>query len=131
MTPALIDAAERAAAACDEVQTIAVGLRGTGFVVIGRIETPLLGYTHELSVPYATADIEPTALPFAVERMEQALRARRQTIETVKIGLSEGSQKPAVAVIERSDWTFWDQAVRALAVIALIICLPIGAGIWP
>lgn len=128
---ALIDAAERAAAASDQVQTIAVGLRGTGFVVIGRIETPLLGYTHELSVPYATVDLEPTALPFAVERMEQALRDRRQTIETVKIGVSEGSQKPAVAVIERSDWSFWDQAVRAVAVLALIVCLPIGAGMWP
>lgn len=130
MMAALIDAAERAAAACDQVQTIAVGLRGSGFVVIGRIETPLLGYTHELSVPYVTADMEPTALPFAVERMEQALQHRRQTVETVKIGVLEGSQKPAVAVIERSDWSFWDQAVRAVAVLALIVCLPLAGGLF-
>ena len=131
MIAGLIDAAEKAAAACDQVQTIAVGLRGTGFVVMGRIETPLFGYTHELSVPYATVNLEPTALPFAVERMEQALRDRRQSIETIKIGASEGGEKPAVAVIERSDWSFWDQAVRAVAVLALIVCLPLASGIWP
>lgn len=131
MIAGLIDAAEKAAAACDQVQTIAVGLRGTGFVVMGRIETPLFGYTHELSVPYATVQLEPTALPFAVERMEQALRDRRQTIETIRVSSSEGAEKPAVAVIERSDWSFWDQAVRAVAVIALIVCLPLASGIWP
>jgi hypothetical protein len=128
MRAALIDAAEKAAAACDQVQTIVVGLRGNGFVVMGRIETPLLGYTHELTVPYATAELEPTALPFAVERMERALEERRGEIPTFMI---DSAEQPPVRVIERSDWSFWDQAVRAVAVLALIVCLPLASGIWP
>jgi hypothetical protein len=128
MMAALIDAADRAAAACDQVQTIFVGLRGNGFVVMGRIETPLLGYTHELTVPYATAELEPTALPFAVERMERALEKRRSEIPTFMI---DSAEQPPVRVIERSDWSFWDQAVRAVAVLALIVCLPLASGIWP
>jgi hypothetical protein len=128
MMAALIDAAEKAAAACDQVQTIVVGLRGNGFVVMGRIETPLLGYTHELSVPYATVDIEPTALPFAVERMAQALEERRSEIPTFMI---DSAEQPPVRVIERSDWSFWDKAVRAVAVLALIVCLPLASRILP
>lgn len=130
MIAGLIDAAEKAAAACDAVQTVAVGLRGNGFVVMGRIETPLLGYTHELSVPYATVNLEPRALVFAVERMADALAARRGDIATVKIGGRELGEPPAVRVIERSDWSFWDQAVRAVAVLALVACVPLAGGLF-
>lgn len=130
MMAGLIDAAEKAAAACDDVQTIAVGLRGNGFVVMGRIETPLIGYRHELTVPYATVDVEPTALPFAVERMEKALADRRQSIEPVTVRIAGTTEKPLVSVIERSDWSFWDQAVRAMAVLAVIVCVPLAGGLF-
>lgn len=130
MIAGLIDAAEKAAAACDQVQTIAVGLRGTGFVVMGRIETPLLAYTHELAVPYATVDMEPGALPWAVERMACALEARRGEIETVRVSGRDVGEKPAVRVIERSDWSFWDQAVRVVAVLAIGVCLPLAGGLF-
>lgn len=129
MIAGLIDAAEKAAAACDEVQTVVVALRGTGFVVMGRLELPHLGYTHELSVPYATVDLEPTALPFAVERMADALAARRGEIATVKIAPREVGEQPAVRVIERSDWSFWDQLVRAVAVLAIVVCVPLAGGL--
>lgn len=129
MIGGLIDAAERAAAACDEVQTVAVALRGNGFVVMGRLELPHLGYTHELSVPYATVNLEPTALPFAVERMADALATRRGDIATVKIAPREVGEQPAVRVIERSDWSFWDQLVRAVAVVAIVACVPLAGGL--
>lgn len=129
MIAGLIDAAEKAAAACDEVQTVAVALRGNGFVVMGRLELPHLGYTHELSVPYATVNLEPTALPFAVERMADALAARRGDIATVKIAPREVGEQPAVRVIERSDWSFWDQAVRAVAVLAIVAGVPLAGGL--
>lgn len=125
----LIEAAEKAAAACDQVQTIAVGLRGNGFVVIGRIETPLLGYTHELSVPYATVDLEPAALPFAVERMVAALEDRRRSIEPVTLQIAPRDEQPAVRVIERSDWSFWDAAVRAVACVIIVACIPLAGGL--
>lgn len=130
MIAGLIEAAEKAAAACDQVQTIAVGLRGTGFVVMGRIETPLLGYTHELSVPYATVNLEPGALVFAVERMERALEERRWTIPTLQVAPRETGEQPAVRVIERSDWNFWDAAVRAVAVLAIVVCIPLAGGLF-
>lgn len=130
MMAGLIDAVEKAAAACDGVQTIAVGLRGNGFVVMGRIETPLIGYSHELAVPYATVDLEPAALPFAVERMERVLADRRQSIEPATFRISEATEKPLVRVIERSDWSFWDQAVRAMAALAIIVCAPLAGGLF-
>lgn len=129
MMAGLIEAAEKAAAACDQVQTIAVGLRGTGFVVIGRIETPLLGYTHELSVSYATVDVEPAALPFAVERMVAALEDRRRSLGTVAVQVAPSDERPAVRVIERSDWSFWDAAARAVAALAIVVCIPLAGGL--
>lgn len=131
MIAGLIAAADRAAAACDEVQTVAVALRGNGFVVMGRLELPHLGYTHELSVPYATVDLEPGALMFAVERMEQALTERRAAIPVFQVPPRETGNQPAVRVIERSDWSFWDQAVRAMAVLAIVVCIPLAGGLLP
>lgn len=131
MMAALIEAADKAAAACDDVQTIAVGLRGTGFVVMGRIALPHLGYTHELSVPYACADLEPSTLVWAVERMALSLAERRGAIATVKIGARDAEVQPAVRVIERSDWSFWDQAVRAVAGLAIVACVPLSLGMIP
>lgn len=129
MIGGLVDAAERAAAACDDVQTIAVGLRGTGFVVMGRLALPHLGYTHELSVPYATVNLEPGALVFAVERMERALAERRGAIPTLQIAPRQTGEEPAVRVIERSDWSFWDAAVRAVAALAIVVCIPLAGGL--
>ncbi len=131
MMRALAEAAEKAAAACDDVQTIAVGLRGNGFVVMGRIALPHLGYTHELSVPYATVNLEPGALVFAVERMERALEERRGAIPTLQVAPRETGEQPAVRVIERSDWSFWDAAVRAVAVLAIVVCIPLAGGLIP
>lgn len=130
MMAGLIDAADKAAAACDDVQTIVIGLRGNGFVVMGRIETPLLGYSHELSVPYPTVNIEPGALTFAVERMERVLEERRQEIGTIRVAARDAAEQPAVRVIERSDWSFWDRAVRAVAVLAVMICVPLAGGLF-
>lgn len=130
MMAGLVEAAEKAAAACDQVQTVAVGLRGSGFVVMGRLELPLIGYTHELSVPFATVDMEPGALSFAVERVAGALEERRGEVATVEVRAREVGEKPAVRVIERSDWSFWDQAVRAVAVLAIVVCLPLAGGLF-
>lgn len=129
MIAALIDAVEKAAAASDQVQTVVVALGGKGFVVIGRIATPLLGYTHELSVPYATVDLEPAALPFAVERMVAALEDRRRSIEPVTVQIAPRDEQPAVRVIERSDWSFWDAAVRAMACLIIVACIPLAGGL--
>lgn len=130
MMAGLIDAADKAAAACDHVQSIVVGLRSNGFVVMGRIETPLIGYSHELAVPYATVSLEPSALIFAVERMALVLEERREEVGATIIMPRANEEQPAVRVIERSDWSFWDRAVRAVAVLAVMICVPLAGGLF-
>ncbi len=130
MMDALKSAAEHAADRCEHNLTVSVGLRGGGFVVMGRVELPLVGYNHELAVPYGTVAIEPTALLVAVEKVADLLQERRRSIEKLTVTVSPPGQKPEVTLTETSHWSFWDTAVRAVAVLAIVVCIPLAGGLF-
>ncbi|MCX7284375.1 MAG: hypothetical protein NTX28_10080 [Novosphingobium sp.] len=130
MMDALRHAAEHAAERCEHNLTVSVSLRPGGFVVMGRVELALVGYNYELAVPYVTMEVEPTALLVGVEKVADLLQERRRSLGMLTVTVSPAGQKPEVNLTEHSHWSYFDKAVRAFAVLAIVVCIPLAGGLF-
>lgn len=127
MIAVLSEAAEKAANASFGKTSVRIELRPAGPVVIGRIASDYVGFTHEVIVPWHQIDMCPDMLCCAVEKVADVLDLRASEIVTIRVSAREPSGGIVTQgnLISRGDWP-----VIGMSLAAIAICIPLGGGLF-
>lgn len=127
MITVLSEAAEKAANASFGNASVRIELRPAGPVVIGRIASDFVGFTHEMAVAWHQIDMCPDMLCHAVEKVADLLALRASEIVPIRVLPTEPRGRIVTLnnLISRGDWP-----VIGMSLAAIAVCIPLGGGLF-